>query len=161
MVKPILDAIHAHLKNLNIPFKELHHEPTPTSEDSARVRNESISSGGKALVLKVGTEFKLCVIRGNERIDAKKIKEHFIVKKVRFATKDELLELTGLIPGSVPPFGKPILPLDLYVEKGITLNKKIAFNAGSVTDSIIMKVEDYLKAANPVGIFEFRKEELK
>jgi Ala-tRNA(Pro) deacylase len=159
MTKSILDSIRKLLHNLSITFKELHHEPTPTSQDSARVRGEDISTGGKALVLKVGTEFKLFVIRGDQRIDAKKLKEHFNVKKVRFATPDELFELTGLIPGSVPPFGKPILPLELYVEKGITLNTKIAFNAGSVTDSIIMEVDNYLKSANPKEIFEFRKKE--
>lgn len=159
MTKSILDAIRTRLQDLSIPFKELHHEPTPTSQDSARVRNEPISSGGKALVLKVGKEFKLFVIRGDEKIDTKIIKKHFAVNKVRFASHDELFELTGLIPGSVPPFGMPILPLELYVEKGICENEKIAFNAGSVTDSIIMKVEDYLKSANLVEIFEFRKNE--
>ena len=159
MRRSILNTIRARLQNNSISFKELHHEPTPTSQDSARVRGEDISTGGKALVLKVGNEFRLFVIRGDEKIDTKIIKKHFSVNKVRFATPDELFELTGLIPGAVPPFGKPILHLELYVEKGITLNTTIAFNAGSVTDSIIMKVEDYLKSVNPKEIFEFRKTE--
>jgi len=51
---------------------------------------------------------------------------------LRFASREELLELTGLVPGSVPPFGRPILPFPLYVDTGIAANDRIAFNAGSL-----------------------------
>lgn len=89
-----------------------------------------------------------------KRIDSQKIKTHFNAKKLRFASADELLQLTGLVPGSVPPFGKPILPFDLYVDTSIVHNTKIAFNAGSLTDSIIMATRDYLQVAN-AETFEF------
>ena len=39
------------LNQNNIEFRHLHHEETPTSEDSARVRGVDISTGGKALLL--------------------------------------------------------------------------------------------------------------
>lgn len=68
---------------------------------------------------------------------------------MRFATRDELLELTGLEPGSIPPFGRPMIDLDLYVDQSIVDNDKIAFNAGSLTDSIIMSTKDYLEIAKP------------
>ena len=56
-------------------------------------------------------------------------------------------ELTGLEPGSVPPFGRPILDLDICVDNSICQNDRIAFNAGSLRDSIIMQTEDYLGIA--------------
>jgi len=76
------------------------------------------------------------------------------VKKIRFATAEELKELTGLVPGSVPPFGQPILPFELYADESILANEKIAFNAGSLEDSIILRVEDWLAAARP-EVFRF------
>jgi prolyl-tRNA editing enzyme YbaK/EbsC (Cys-tRNA(Pro) deacylase) len=51
------------------------------------------------------------------------------------------------VPGSVPPFGRPILPFELFVDVSIQQNEKIAFNAGSLTDSIIMRSRDYLTVA--------------
>ena len=48
----------------------------------------------------------------------------------------------------MPPFGPPILTMELYVDEAILQNEKVAFNAGSLTDSVIMKREDYLKVAN-------------
>ena len=140
--------IRNHLDDLKIKYKYLEHEPTPTSEDSARVRQEPIEIGGKSLVLKIGSTFKLIVLSGAHKIDSSKLKNVFKVKKFRFASKEELLELTGLTPGSVPPFGEPILPLTLYVDNFILKNTRIAFNAGSVRHSIILNIKDYMNAAN-------------
>ncbi len=68
---------------------------------------------------------------------------------------DELKELTGLVPGSVPPFGRPILPFDLYLDEALRTNDRIAFNAGSLTDSIILGMSDYLRIAAPNDCFAF------
>ncbi|MGB5139774.1 MAG: YbaK/EbsC family protein, partial [Candidatus Zixiibacteriota bacterium] len=91
------------------------------------------------------------------KIDSDSLKQRFGVKALRFANAEELLDFTGLVPGSVPPFGFPILPFDLYVDKSILNNEKIAFNAGSLTDSIVMRVSDYLKVADAT-VLEFSKD---
>ena len=132
------------LKERKIEFRTVHHQPTFTSEESAKARGEDVKIGGKAIVMKIENDFKLFVLSAALRIDSKKIKEQLNAKKIRFATKEELFELTGLVPGSVPPFGQPILNLDLFIDPSIVENQKIAFNAGSLTDSIILKTSDYL-----------------
>jgi prolyl-tRNA editing enzyme YbaK/EbsC (Cys-tRNA(Pro) deacylase) len=78
------------------------------------------------------------------------------VKKTRFATAEELKQQAGLVPGAVPPFGRPVLPFDLHVDRSIVENDRIAFNAGSLTDSIILAVEDYLSVAG-AEVFDFSK----
>lgn len=138
-----------------IQFKTVHHEPTFTSEESAKARGEDVSIGGKAIVMKIGESFKLFVLSAALKVDSAAIKRHFQVKRTRFASKEELLELTGLVPGCIPPFGEPILQIELYVDSSILRNKKIAFNAASLTDSIIMSTEDYIRIAKPKRIFDF------
>lgn len=145
------------LSQAGVVFREIRHAATQTSEQSARARGEDLRIGGKALLMKAGVEFHLFVLPANRRVDSGRVRKQLGAKKLRFATADELLELTGLVPGSVPPFGQPILPFDLYVESGIRDNERIAFNAGSLTDSIIMSVVDYLKLAEPTDVFEFGK----
>ena len=44
--------------------------------------------------------------------------------------------------------GEPILPLRLYVDVSVLANDRIAFNAGSIIDSIIMTVDDYRRIAS-------------
>lgn len=150
----IFEKLKKWLTEESILFKEVHHEITRTSEESAKARGEALSTGGKALVLKVDDGFKLFVLSAAKKLNSNAIKKQFNAKKLRFATPEELLNITGLQPGSVPPFGKPLFELDLFVDTSIIQNPKIAFNAGSLTDSIIMKVEDYLKMAQPT-IFLF------
>ncbi len=140
----VFTAICTYLEERKIEFRTVQHEPTFTSEDSAKARSEDVKIGGKAIVMKVDDGFKLFVLSAALKVDSKRIKERFKAKSLRFATKEELFELTGLVPGCVPPFGRPILSLDLYLDLSITQNEKIAFNAGSLTDSIILNTSDYL-----------------
>lgn len=143
MDESVLNRVRAWLRSEGVAFREVHHEPTYTSEQSAAARGEDIRIGGKALLLKVGEEFRLFVLSAILKLDSDAVKRRFGVKRVRFASAEELKERTGLVPGSVPPFGRPILEIELYVDESIAANERIAFNAGSLTDSIIMSSAEY------------------
>ena len=146
----MFETIKNWIQSQSIVFKEVHHESTRTSRESANARGEDISIGGKALVIKIGDAYTIHVLSASRKLNSQAVKKHFNAKKIRFATKEELMEITGLPPGAVPPFGRPIMDLDLFVDTSILQNQKIAFNAGSLTDSIVMKTEDYIEIANPV-----------
>ena len=150
----VFSRLKSFLDSHGVRYREIHHEPTRTSEESAKARGEDIAIGGKAILMKVDDAFILFVLSAAKKVDSQKIKKHFNAKKLRFATTEELQQHAGLIPGSVPPFGKPILPVDLFVDTSIKQNIKIAFNAGSLTDSIIMQTEDYFRIAQS-EMFEF------
>jgi Ala-tRNA(Pro) deacylase len=151
MADEVLQRIRDLLARAGVDYKEIRHVPTHTSEDSARVRGESLAVGAKALLLKTDDKFRLFVLPADRQLDAKKIKQELKVKSIRFATSEELLDLTGLVPGSVPPFGNPVLPFELYGDTVIGgVEDKVAFNAGSLTLSIVMKASDWKTVANPV-----------
>lgn len=150
----VYERIRALLESHAVQFREVHHPPTRTSVESARARGEELSTGGKAILLKVGSTHRLFVLSAARKIDSRKIKDHFGEKNLRFATAEELEELTGLEPGAVPPFGKPVMPFALYIDVSITLNERIAFNAGSLTTSIIMGRREYERIAQG-EVFDF------
>ena len=154
VASPVHGRIVALLEARNVSYRAVHHEPTTTSEASALARGESIAVGGKAILMKVDAEFRIFVLSAALKIDSKKIKEHFGAKKIRFATAEELMEKTGLVPGSLPPFGPPIFDIPLYVDSSVFANAIVAFNAGSLTDSLIIAVDAYASLAAPV-IFDF------
>lgn len=153
-INMILDRIRAWLTTEGVVFREVHHEPTRTSEDSARARGEELRVGGKALLIKVDDIFRLFVLSADRKLDSAAIKDRFAAKKTRFATPQELADLTGLVPGSVPPFGAPILPFPLFLDPSVLENDRIAFNAGSLTDSIVMPIADYRRLAG-AEVFRF------
>jgi len=156
---PLLASILALLDENGASYRRLSHEPTPTSEDSARVRGEPLALGGKALVIKAADRYLVLVISAARRLDSGKLKKALGVKKTRFATAEELHDLTGLVPGAVPPFGEPILPLPLYVDASVLANERIAFNAGSLTDSIIMSIGDYRRIASIEAVIDVTRED--
>ena len=121
--RSVLDAIRRLLDGLGISYREVHHEPTYTSEDAARVRGEELRNGGKALLMKGKTTYRLFVLPADRRIDSSAVRKELGLRKMRFATPEELMELTGLVPGSVPPFGEPILPYELFVDSAIGESK--------------------------------------
>lgn len=160
MGSAILKTIRDWLDREGVTYRHLQHEATYTSEQSAAARGEDVRIGGKALLLKTGEVFRLFVLSAALKIDSGAVRRRFSIRHSRFATKEELLEQTGLVPGSVPPFGEPILPFELHVDESIARNDRIAFNAGSLTDSIIMSTTDYLRLANPT-VFLFSVSALK
>src|SRR4029079_1966887 len=158
MADEVLERIREALAREGAESREISHAPTHTSEESARVRRESLSVGAKALLLKADDSFRLFVLPADRQLDTKKIKQQLKVKSTRFATSEELRDLTRLVPGSVPPFGNPILPFELYGDTSIgVVEDKVAFNAGSLTLSIVMKASDWKMIAKPTQ-FSFAKD---
>jgi len=155
----VLERIRSLLRDAQVPFREVQHPPTYTSEESALARGEDLHNGGKALLIKTDDVFRLFVLPADCRADSGVIRRELGVRRTRFASREELQELTGLAPGSVPPFGSPVLPFELNVDAGIRENERIAFNAGSLTDSIVMSVADYLRIAQPARVFQFAASE--
>jgi Ala-tRNA(Pro) deacylase len=153
-----LEKIRNHLNAAGIQHREVQHEPTRTSEESAAARGEPLSVGAKALLLRTDDVFRLFVLAADRKLDSNAIRRHLGVRKTRFATVEELDQLVGLVPGAVPPFGEPILPFELYADELVGVeNDKVAFNAGSLTHSIIMAASDWAAIARPRR-FRFAKE---
>jgi prolyl-tRNA editing enzyme YbaK/EbsC (Cys-tRNA(Pro) deacylase) len=153
----ILSRIRQALLDAGIAFREVRHEPTLTSADSAKARGEDLRVGAKALLLRIDDQFAIFVLPADRLLDSSAVKRRFQAKRIRFATSEELHQLTGLVPGSLPPFGRPILPFDLYVDSSVGADEdKLAFNAGSLTDSIVMSAQDWNVIATPER-FDFSK----
>jgi Ala-tRNA(Pro) deacylase len=153
----ILETIRSHLEAANIPFREVQHQPTRTSEASAKARGEPLNVGAKALLLRTDDIFRLFVLPADRKLDSTAIRRYLGVRRTRFATVDELHDMVGLVPGAVPPFGAPILPFELYADVTLGVETdKVAFNAGSLTDSIIMSASDWESIAKPLR-FRFAK----
>ncbi len=142
-------ALERYLRERGVAFRTVEHAPTLTSEDSARARSEPLAVGGKALLLKVDDTFALFVLSAAAKLDNAAIRRHFGARKARFATREELWENTGLVPGCVPPFGEPLLPFSLYADPSIIEQPRIAFNAGLLTRSFVLDIEDWMTVAKP------------
>ena len=101
----VFDRVESLLSQNGITFQVLRHEPVFTSEEAARVRGTPLASGAKALVCKGEDTIVLFVVPADRNLDSRAVRRAKGWRKLRFATREEVLELTGLTPGSIPPFG--------------------------------------------------------
>lgn len=145
----IYDKILLLLDEHKFKYQALSHPPVKTSADAAAIRDLSPDQGAKALVCFSDHKPIMVVLPGSKRLDTKSFKSKFAVKDLRFASTEELLQLTGLIPGAVPPFGH-LFGLPTYLDTSLSGVNQIAFNAGDLTKSVIMNYSDYLKLASPI-----------
>lgn len=145
------------IKSQECEFKHLIHEPTPTSEDSARVRATKMEEGVKALILRGKNSKKNYQINipSHLKLDMKAVAEA-VGEKCEFEEPNVIKERFGIVVGGVPPFGS-LMNLDTFFDERLTDCTVVAFNCGMQTESIVMKAQDLIKLVQP-KIGRFAKE---
>ena len=121
----------------------IRHEPVTTSEAAAAVRGVDLNTGATAMVVKGREGFALAVLAADRKVDWKLLAP-FVGKSPRFATDEELQELTRLSKGAVPPFGGLFGLRTIYDESLLDVDR-VNFNAGSHTDSVSMRRDDMVR----------------
>ena len=142
------------LERNSVRFDLTFHEPVRTSEQAAALRGVTLASGAKAMLLSVRAAgepdgFVLVVVSAADKMDSKALRKEVGLKSTRFATEEEVLRITGCIPGAVPPFGS-VWGLRTFVDAGLEeQGAEINFNVGLRTRSVSMSVADYLRVEAP------------
>jgi Ala-tRNA(Pro) deacylase len=144
----VFDKLHDWLQQVGVPFTVLRHEPVYTSEQAAAVRGTALASGAKALIIKADETFLLLVLPADRKLNSRKARASVTARSLRFASRDEVLSLTGLEPGSIPPFGS-LFSLSTSCDAALGENASINFNAGDHAISIQMAYVDYIKMEKP------------
>jgi Ala-tRNA(Pro) deacylase len=136
-------------------YEAFEHEEVRTSEEAAKTRPGYIlKQGAKAIIIRAkipnaGKKFLMLVIPADQKFSNDKVKVLLGTKDIRFATEEEVADITkGVKPGAVPPFGN-LFGLDVITDKTLYDNEKIVFNAGERSFSVAMKSEDYKGLVKP------------
>ena len=137
------------LRHHQMVFQHLAHEPTPSSEDSARARGTTMEEGVKSIILKGKNSKKNYQINipSHLKLDMKAIAEA-VGEKCEFEEAAVIQDRFGIAVGGIPPFGQ-LLNLDTFFDVSISTNEHAAFNCGLLTESIIMKPKDLIQLVQP------------
>jgi Ala-tRNA(Pro) deacylase len=136
------------LDQRQVSYAVQRHSPVFTSEEAAQVRGTSLASGAKALVCKVDDRFTMIVLPADRKLNSKLARKALGIKSLRFGSREEVEQLTGLTPGSIPPFGS-LFGLTTYCDDALENQERINFNAGDHAISISMTYSDYVTAEMP------------
>jgi Cys-tRNA(Pro) deacylase len=117
---------------------------TPTVSDAARELNVDTDQIIKSLVFRIDDRFLLVINNGTARVDRKKIAAVMGVgrKRVKFASPEEALEITGYVVGSMPPFGHH-QKLPTLIDPSVT-RMDLIFGGGGDIDAMMKLTPDEL-----------------
>ncbi len=153
MSSSVFDRVESLLHEHGVTFQVLQHEPVFTSEEAARVRGTPLASGAKALIVKGEEGFVMFVVPADRKLDSHAVRRAKGWKKLRFASREEVMELTGLTAGSIPPFGS-LFGLHTFCDRRLGENEVINFNAGDHGISVSIRYADYVQVEKPdLGMF--------
>jgi len=149
----IFQRIAQWLDDRNVAFQVLRHAAVYTSAEAAAVRGTPLASGAKALICKADGQFLMFVLPADRKLASKTVRAARGWKSFRFASAEEVLNLTGLTAGSIPPFGS-LFGLATHCDRRLGDNASINFNAGDHSISICILYDDYLAVERPeIGEF--------
>jgi Ala-tRNA(Pro) deacylase len=145
----VFQRVSAWLEEKAIPFDVLRHAPVFTSEEAAAIRGTPLASGAKALICRADERFVMIILPADRKLASKAVRKAGGIKSLRFASREEVEQLTGLQPGSIPPFGS-LFSLPTWCDVRLGEQPRINFNAGDHSISISMAYGDYVAAEQPV-----------
>ena len=148
MTASVFDSLIALLDAQGVAYSVLRHEAVYTSEDAARIRGTSLASGAKALICKGDERFVMFVLPADRRLASKQIRRSADIRSLRFARADEVLALTGLTPGAIPPFGS-LFGIPTWCDQRLAEQPVINFNAGDHAISVSMNYADFERVERP------------
>src|SRR4051812_30003173 len=148
MADTVFQRVSELLGHKSIPHDVLRHQPVFTSEEAAAVRGTPLASGAKALICRADEQFVMIVLPADRKLASKNVRHLCGIKSLRFASREEVEQLTALQPGSIPPFGS-LFNLPTWCDQLLGEQSRINFNAGDHCISISMTYADYLTVEQP------------
>lgn len=95
------------LADLNIPFVRHDHKAVFTCEESSSLEKPIPGAHTKQLLMrsKKKDKYLLAIVMHDKRVDTRALAKEYGVQSFSFASPETLMELLGVTPGSVTPFG--------------------------------------------------------
>ncbi len=131
------------LEKLNIPHRVFKHETPVTSfQQAAADRNQRPEQIVRSILFQVrADEFVLVLMAGPDQIDWRKLRQLVKRSRVRMATEEEVLEVTGYKVGTVSPFGLKN-QVRVMIDASVLKEEEISIGSGVRNTAIIMKSAD-------------------
>ena len=152
----ISPTLKTYLDRERVHYDVLPHPETFRAVAVARTLHAPEKEVAKVVIVKVGEQFAMTVLPASWNVDLRRLREVFLTKQVRLASEDEF---KGLFPdcelGAMPPFGT-LYGIPVYVDRSLSEDEEIIFEAGTHSDAIRMRYMDFAALVFPV-VTAFRR----
>ena len=128
------------------------HLPAITARQRAQLAPFTAVQVAKTVIIELDGKLAMLVMPATWRVKWERLSKVLDTDFVELADEQEFQHLfPNCEVGALPPFGT-VFGMSVYCSEALTEQSEIAFSAGSLTESIIMKTRDFIALARPVII---------
>lgn len=148
-MNPCLESLRKSFDAAGAQYEVIEHPSTFAAQRVAATEHVAGHEFAKSVVVMADGQPRLLVLPAPHVVDIEAVRGRLNAGQVRLAREDEFKDLfPDCEVGAMPPFpGANNLPV--YVEHELLEEPEIVFEAGSHTESVRMKTDDYLRLAAP------------
>ncbi|MCC6300323.1 MAG: YbaK/EbsC family protein [Anaerolineales bacterium] len=130
----------------------IHGTAVNSFDEAASARNQRPEQVVRSILFQVRAgEFVLVLMAGPAQVNWKKLRDLVKRSRVRMATEDEVLEVTGYRIGTVSPFGLANQP-KILIDASVLKEEEVSIGSGVRNTAIIMKSADLRRALKEAEI---------
>src|SRR5512143_1907602 len=135
------------LEKLNIPHQIFRHEAPVTSfEQAAADRNQRPEQIVRSILFQIRPgEVVMVLMAGPAQVDWRKLRQLVGRSRIRMATEEEVLDVTGYRIGTVSPFGLKN-SVRVLIDSSVLQEEEISTGSGVRNMAIILKSADLRRA---------------
>ena len=131
------------LDKQNIAHQVFKHEkPLHSFEQAAAERNQRPEQIVRSILFQIRPEeFVMVLVAGRDQVDWRKFRQLVGRSRVRMATEEEVLQVTGYRVGTVSPFGLKT-QVRVMIDESVLREEEVSIGSGVRQMAIIMKSAD-------------------
>jgi len=151
---PIPRSIEQFLGEQQVEYSVIHHRPAYTAQEEASVAHVPGRLWAKSVACVADDRPILAVVPASSRVDLERLGDIVGTRDVRLASEREFEPLyPDCETGAMPPLG-PLYGQAVFVDRTLADERDIVFEAGSHTEAVKMKYDDFARVVRPtVGDF--------
>lgn len=144
-----------YLDRLGVAYERIEHRTVFTAYDLAQTLRRDLKEIAKTLLVKVDQGYAIVVLPASAKLDFAKLKKLLKAKKVSIAGEGDMQKKFKVKPGAMTPFGA-LHKVPVVVDRALMKTGSALFSAGSFTESLRLKVKDFIKGeqatVGPIGV---------
>ncbi len=135
------------LEKQHIPHRVFRHEqPVESLEQAASDRKQRPEQVVRSILFQIRAgEFVMVLVAGPAQVDWKKLRQLVGRSRIRMATEEEVLEVTGYRVGTVSPFGLRN-PVRILIDASVLNEEEVSTGSGIRNVAILLKSADLRRA---------------
>ncbi|RJR32010.1 hypothetical protein C4569_00625 [Candidatus Parcubacteria bacterium] len=141
---PISKNLKSYLEKKAAQYEPIVHKKVYTAYDAAQTLKKDLKEIAKSLLIKADKAYILVIVPASMKLDLQKLRKAVGAKKVEIPKEQVMVKVFKVKPGAMTAFGG-LHKVETIVDRSLLKTKDAIFSAGSFTDSVRMKVKDFIQ----------------